>query len=93
MVFHFSFQTVGQRDERQRGLRLGAHRKDVAQGVGRRDLAEDVRIVDECAKEIDGVNQDEPFRDADDRGVVRGMQADHDVRTVHGREPRQCTVE
>ena len=56
-------------------------------------MAEDERVVDERAKEIDGVNHDVPLRDAGNRGVVRGVQADQNVLSVHGRKPGQGTVE
>ena len=61
--------------------------------MGRRDLAEDERVVDERAKEIHGVNQDVTLRDTGDRGVVRGVQADQNVFSVHGHKPGQGAVE
>ena len=47
-VLHFGFEAERDADDRQRRLRLAAHGEDVAQAVVGGDLAEHIRIVDQC---------------------------------------------
>ncbi len=56
-----------------------AHGVDVAQGIGRGDLAEGVGIVDHGGKKIHRLNQRDFRRQAIHPGVIRRLQADQQV--------------
>ena len=63
-------------------VRRGAHGKNIAQRMVGGDLAEAVRVVDQCAKKIYGLNLGFAGRNAHQRGVVGRRQTDEHVRAV-----------
>ena len=73
---NFEVGFVGKADQGQRGKRLSAHRIDVAQCIGRGDLAEGVRIVDDRGEEVDSLHQRLIGRDLIHSGVVGVVEAD-----------------
>ena len=79
--------------QRQRAVRLGAHRPDVAQRMDGRDLAEDEGIVDEGAEEIDGLHQRLARRHLDHRRIVGRVEADRDAGKGRGPKPGQHALE
>ena len=60
-------------------LRLGAHGVDVAQRVGRRDLAEHVRVVDDRREEIDRVDDRQVAPQAEHSRIVGRFRADNHI--------------
>ena len=68
-----------ERRDRERGQRTAAHRIDVADGVGRGDLAVDVRVVDDRREEIDGLHQRRPALPPVHTRIVRGPEVDQDT--------------
>ena len=67
-------QVLGERRDRQREQDPAAHREDVGQGVGRRDLAERPRVVDERREEVERADDREVVADAVGGGVVGRVQ-------------------
>jgi hypothetical protein len=70
----------------ERDERLAAHRIHVGESIGRRDLAEDVGVVDHRRKEIDGGDEREARRQTIDTGIVAGFAADEDIRMTQRRQ-------
>ena len=89
MVLYFGFETERQRHDRKRRLRLAAHGVDVAKAVIGGDLAEHIRIVDHASEVIHCVQHDLSRRHGGGGGVVRRVQAKHDVRPRHGMQLRE----
>ena len=88
-VLDLGLQTRRHGDDRRRGLRFCPHREDVAQRMVRRDLAEDVWIVDERTEEIHRVHHRLAGRHAYDCGVVGRMQPDQDIGALYRMQPAQ----
>jgi len=63
---------------------LGAHRVDIADGVRRRDLTEDERVVDDRCEEVDGVDDRQIGAQPKHAGIVVGLRADDDIRVMEG---------
>ena len=63
-------------DEIQDGFRFAAHGVHVAQGIGGRDLAEHVWIVDDRWKEVDRLDDGQFVRQLVDAGIVVGFSPD-----------------
>ena len=66
----------------ERGLRIGPHRVDVAQGVCRRDLAEYVRVVDDGRKEINRVYNRQVRTKAEYSCIVGRLGPDDHVSVI-----------
>ncbi len=66
-------------DNVQGRLRLAAHRIDIAQGVGRRDLAEHVRVVDDGRKEVHRIDDGEIRPETEYSRIVGRFRADNQV--------------
>ena len=81
IVLDLGLDTVGNRGDRERGLRLGAHGVDVAQRMVGGDLAEQVRIIDDRAEVVDRVHGKAWAAGIDNSGVVGRIEADHDIVT------------
>ena len=77
----------GHPDERQREERRAAHRVDVGDRVGRGDRAEVVRIVDDRHEEVGRRDDGLAFVQLEDRGVVRGLDADQQLLRESGSIP------
>jgi hypothetical protein len=72
--------TVGISDQIDREQDIPTHGVDIAQGIGRRDRAELIGIVNDRREEIDR-RYDRPFAvDTIDSGIVRLAQADQELR-------------
>ena len=67
------------RHQGQRHDRPAAHRVDVADRVGRGDAAEVERVVDDRHEEVGGRDQRLLVVEPVDRGVVGGLDADHQL--------------
>ena len=63
-------------------LGLAAHGVDVAEGVGGRDLAEDIGIVDRRGDEIGGDHDGQVFAEAVDAGVIAGVVSHQQVGVI-----------
>src|SRR3954451_25222335 len=68
-------ELLGKRGDREREEDAAAHREDVGQRVGRRDLTVGDRIVDERRKEVDGPEDREIVGDAVGGGSVGRVEA------------------
>ena len=68
-----------ERDDIQRRLRLGAHRVDVTQRVGRRHLAENVRVVNDGREKVHGVDDGEIRPQAEYSCIVGRFRTDNHV--------------
>jgi hypothetical protein len=75
--------------DRERGQRARAHRIDVAQRIGGRDLPVDVRVVDDRREEIDGLDERGPTLPGVDAGVVGVAEIDQDARIGFERDVAQ----
>ena len=69
-------RVLRERGNRERRHRLPAHRVDVAERVGRGDLAVGERIVDDRREEIDRLHERWAARPPVDTGIVRGPVVD-----------------
>jgi hypothetical protein len=67
---------LGKTHQGQRCERFSAHRVNIAQRIGRGDLAECVGIVDDRSEEIDGLNERLVGCDLIHSGVVGVVEAD-----------------
>ena len=76
---HVARQVLGEGRDRQREQDPAAHREDVGQGVGRGDLAERPRVVDERREEVERADDREVVADAVDGGVVGRVEAGDQV--------------
>ena len=63
-------------------MRPPAHRIDVAERVGRRNLSEDVGIVNDGREEIDRLDERQLRRQLIHAGVVGGVEADQNIGIV-----------
>ena len=61
--------------------------------MGRGDLAEHIRVVDEGAEEIDGVHQHVAAGDIDDRRVIGRVETDEHVRAAAFRHALQGALQ
>ena len=66
---------LGNGGDRQREQDPAAHREDVGQGIGGRDLAVRAGVVDDRRKEVQRADHGEVRRDQVDRRVVRRVEA------------------
>ena len=73
------FQTIGDRGDRKRRLRFAAHGVDVAQRVVGGNFAEQVRIVDDGAEIVDGLDRQFGAAGIDEGGVIRRIETDDDI--------------
>ena len=69
------------------------HGKDITQGVGGRDLAEDKRVFNKGPEKINGLYQRFSGRDGDHCRIVRRVQADNDIGAVNRLKAGQGLVE
>ena len=77
-------------EDRERHDRLGAHRVDVGDGVGRGDAAEIARIIHDRHEEVGGGDDAEVLVDLPDGRVVAGLVADEKLAVgCGGGLPRQ----
>jgi hypothetical protein len=65
-------------NDAQRGQWFASHRVDIGQCIGGRDLAEQVRVVDNRREEVDRLNECEPIRQQENPRVVEGLSTDKD---------------
>ena len=79
LLQRFNVALRGVRHNRERRERLAAHGVNVAQGVGRRDLAEGVRIVDDGREEVHRLHQRQGGAETIHSGVVGLVEADQHV--------------
>ena len=80
LLLDLVLRPVGDGCGRQCGQRLGAHRVDVAQRMIGGNAAEEVWVVYECAKEIDGLHEQLALRRRYHRGIVGRAEADLHAR-------------
>ena len=73
---------IGKADEGQRGQRLSTHGVDVAERVGRSDLAEGVGIVHDGREKIHGLHERRVGREQIHAGVVGVIEADWHIRVL-----------
>ena len=73
---------VGHGGDRERRLRLGAHREDVAQGVVRGDLAEQVGVIDDGAEVVDAVHCEARPTGFDHGSIIGRIEPDQHVVAV-----------
>ena len=59
----------------------------------RRHPAENMGIVDERTKEIDGLHELLAGRYLDDRGIVGRLEADHDISPLNRLQPAEYLLE
>ena len=78
-----------ERGDRERGQRPAAHRVDVADGVGRGDLAVDVRVVDDRREEVDGLHERRSALPREHTRIVRGPEVDEDAVVGRGWDSAQ----
>ena len=78
-----------ERHDVQTGQRPSPHRVDVAEGVGRGDPAEVVRVVDDGREKVDRLDQGQIVAEAVDPGVVAGGVADQNVGVRDGWQAAQ----
>ena len=76
-------------DDRERRQRRATHRVDVAERIRRRDLAEEVRIVDARREDIHRLHQAELRAHLEDARVVGGAESDEQPRIADRRQPRE----
>ena len=95
LLLDLVLRPVGDGCGRQCGQRLGAHRVDVAQRMIGGNAAEEVWVVNQCAKEIDGLHEQLALRWRDHRGIVGHAEADLHAWIAarleachHARQPR-----
>jgi L-seryl-tRNA(Ser) seleniumtransferase len=74
-----SRQVLGESGDREGKQDPAAHRVDVRQGVRRGDLAVRPRVVDERREEVERAEDSEVGRDDVCRGVVRWVEAGHEL--------------
>src|SRR5262249_7663621 len=80
---------VGEAHQVQGGLGRAGHRVDVAQGVRRRDLTVDERIIDDRWEEIDSLDDGDVVREAVHARIVVRLGADEQIRIGHFRQVAQ----
>ena len=83
----------GKPDQTETRHWASAHRVDVTQGVGSRDLPEDEGIVDRRRDEVGGHHHRDFFVEPVDRRVVAGFEADQQVRVLARGKGLQQLVE
>ena len=66
----------GPADDVHRGQRLAAHGVDVGERVGRGDLSEAIRVIDDRREEIDRLDEGEIIGQHEDAGVIVGLATD-----------------
>ena len=71
---------VRKADDGERGQRSAAHRIYIAQGVGRSDLTEGERVIDQRGKEVDGLHQRLVRPNAVNSRIVRGLKPNQQIR-------------
>ena len=79
----------GKRDERQSEDRTRPHRVDVGERVGRGDLAEEIRVVDDRREEVDRRDEHLPVADPVHGRVVGGRVPDQQGGIRRQRELRE----
>ena len=77
---------VGEADNVEHGLRLAAHRVDVAERVGGGDAAVGVRVVNDRREKIDGLHERERVVDAINPRVAEALGPNEQVRIGHRRQ-------
>ena len=83
----------GKADDRQRGQRPPAHRINVAERIGRRDLAERVGIIDRGREDVDRLYQGRMLIEQEHARVVAGRHS-HQHAGIGGRgEPGQHALQ
>ena len=75
-VENFQIRLFRKTHQSQRGERLSSHRVNIAQRIGRGDLAEDIRIVNHRREKIYRLHQRLVGRDLIHSGVVGVVKAD-----------------
>ena len=79
--FHVHF-TLGEANDIEAGLGLPAHGVNIAQRIGRGNLAKGVGIVDNGREEVHGVDDSQVRTQTEHPGVVAGLGADQHVRVI-----------
>jgi hypothetical protein len=64
----------------KRSERAASHRIDIAQGIGRSDLTECERVIDQRSEEVDGLHQSLSGSDAVNPGIVRSLKPNQEIR-------------
>ena len=93
LVLYLVFQAIRNGDHGQSSLWLGTHGKDVAQGMGGRDLAKDKRVVNKGSKKINRLDHRLSGRNGDHSRIVRCVQTDNDIGAVNRLKTRQGLVQ
>ncbi len=83
----------GKADDRQRRDGPPTHGIHVAEGIGRRDLPENVRIVGRGREDIDGLHEGQIVGQPVHSGIVAGRRADQHPRIVEEGQPLEHAVE
>ena len=78
----------GEADDRERRQRPAAHGVDVADGVGRRDLAEQIRVVHGRREHVHRLHERQVAVEQEHARVVAGRRADQHARVVERRAGR-----
>ena len=63
--------------------RAPAHRVDIAERVGRRDLAKRERVIDRWRDDVSGDDDGQIFGDPVHTRIIAGVEPDQQVRIVH----------
>ena len=84
-----SRRPFGKPDDVQRGDRVGAHRVDVAQRVGRGNLSEHVGVVHDRREEIDGVDDRQVRPQTKHSRIVGRLGADNHIGVIVARQLAQ----
>ena len=75
-------QVLGPAEQVEGQDRPAAHRVAVAEGVGRRDGAPEIGVVDDRGEEVDGQQQRQVVADPVDGGVVGRVESQQEVRVL-----------
>ena len=89
---HLRVELARKSDEVERRERPAAHRVDVGQRVGRGDLAEAPRVVDNRGEEVDRLEQ-EPIAEGHVAGVIVAVDAARVAVGVRGGEAAENLLE
>ena len=80
LVLNLRLKTVRHLRDREDGVWLSSHGPAVTQRVHNRYLTEDVRIIYERTKKIDGVHSDHSWWNRNDGRIVRLVKSDFNLR-------------
>ena len=84
LVYRVLVHGFGQAHDVQRGAGLAAHGVHVAQGIGRRDLAEEIWVIHDGREKVRGLHQGHLVGDYIDAGIVAFVVAHDEPGVVVG---------